>query len=100
MANAMAGTARQNDPSLSAPDVKRDVSDQQLLGRFVARRDESAFAELLQRHGGAVWGVCRRVLGQEQDAEDAFQAVCLILARRAASIRKSLHVQWAGFMPG
>jgi RNA polymerase sigma factor (sigma-70 family) len=76
----------------SAPDAgtgSRDISDQHLLARFVTRRDEGAFALLVQRHGGTVLGVCRRILGQHQDAEDAFQAVFIVLARKAASIRKS-----------
>jgi len=69
-------------------DDKRDVSDRQLLEQFVARRDETAFAGLVERHGKTVWGVCRRMLHQEQDAEDAFQAVFLTLAHSAASIRQ------------
>jgi RNA polymerase sigma factor (sigma-70 family) len=60
-------------------------SDAQLLARFAARRDETAFAELLQRHGGMVLGVCRRLLGDRHEAEDAFQATFLVLARKAGA---------------
>src|SRR5262249_10588813 len=62
-----------------------DQSDAQLLERFAARRDEGAFTALLERHGPMVFGVCRRVLRHEQDAEDAFQATFLVLARKAGS---------------
>jgi RNA polymerase sigma factor (sigma-70 family) len=68
--------------------VAEESSDEQLLERYVTRRDEGAFGCLLKRYGGMVLHVCRRVLHHPQDAEDAFQATFLLLARNAKSIRK------------
>ncbi len=65
----------------------KGLSDAQLLQRFVTARDETAFAALMQRHGRTVLGVCQHVLRHAQDAEDAFQATFLVLARKAGSIR-------------
>src|SRR5262245_59890399 len=63
-------------------------SDQQLLADFAARRDETAFAELVRRHGALVLATCRRVLGDSNAADDVFQATFMVLARKAGSIRK------------
>ncbi len=62
-------------------------SDAALIARFAVDRDEDAFALLLRRHGPTVYGVCKRVLGNSHDADDAFQAVFVILARRAHGLR-------------
>src|SRR5216683_4596256 len=64
------------------------LTDQQLLARFIARKDESAFAALVRRHGPMILGLCRRLLHHVQDAEDVVQATFLVLARKAAAIRK------------
>jgi RNA polymerase sigma factor (sigma-70 family) len=71
--------------SAAQPSVDR-VSDAELLARFVRNRDSAAFELLFWRHGPMIWGVCRRLLGNSPDAEDAYQAVFVILARKAASI--------------
>ena len=62
------------------------LTDSQLLDRFVRHRNEAAFSALVERHGPMVMGICRRLLCNSHDAEDAFQATFLVLVRRAEAI--------------
>jgi RNA polymerase sigma factor (sigma-70 family) len=83
------GTILRYVRNLVEAEVVQGTCDGEILRRFVANRDEQAFAVLLQRHAQTVWGVCYHLLRKEQDAEDAFQATFLLLARKASSIRKA-----------
>src|SRR5262249_33296709 len=81
---------RVKPPGDSDPDT-----DGELLARFATRRDEAAFAALMRRHGPMVLGVCRRVLADTHDADDAVQATFLILVRKAGSLRRpELRGNW------
>jgi RNA polymerase sigma factor (sigma-70 family) len=73
---------------LIGPPGDEPASDGRLLDRFVRLRDENAFVALMRRHGPMVLGICQRVLGDVHEAEDAFQATFLVLARKAGSIRR------------
>ena len=73
-----------------AEELVDPLTDEQLLDWFLNRDDglaEEAFRAIVLRHGPMVLGVCRHILNQLQDAEDAFQATFLVLARKASSIR-------------
>ena len=69
-------------------------TDRELLEQYVACWDEAAFVGLLRRHGPMVLGVCRRVLRNQADAEDAFQATFLVLVRKADAIRSANVGSW------
>jgi len=72
---------------LAGPCAAAELSDRDLLERFANCREEAAFAALVRRHGPLVLHVCRRLLRQEQDAEDVFQAAFFVLAKKAKSVR-------------
>ncbi|HEX4607454.1 MAG TPA: sigma factor, partial [Urbifossiella sp.] len=80
---------RQAEYLTAGPDGSPDGD---LVRRFAATRDEPAFAELVRRHGPMVWAACRHLLPDHADAEDAFQATFLALARSAGSIRAAAAV--------
>ena len=88
MTNAPLNQAVRQIRQLAEISATETRSDGDLLGDFLSRHDETAFTALVRRYGPLVLGVCRHVLRHEQDAEDAFQATFLVLARSAASIRK------------
>lgn len=91
----MAGGLTRFLQSLAAEQHRRATGDGELLRQFVARRDQAAFTALVQRHGPLVQGVCRRILHDDADVQDAFQATFLVLARRAHSVgRPELLAHW------
>src|SRR5262245_13198775 len=78
--------------------AQADQSDRQLIEQILARWDESALAVLIGRHGPMVYRVCQRVLQQEQDTEDAFQATWIVLAQKLHTVRK--HDSLASWLHG
>jgi RNA polymerase sigma factor (sigma-70 family) len=97
MTNPSLGCVLHHLRQAAAPSAEQR-SDSELLHAFVSRRDEASFAALVRRHAALVLRVCRHVLGHEQDAEDAFQATFLVLARKAPSIHKQASL--ASFLHG
>jgi RNA polymerase sigma factor (sigma-70 family) len=89
MTSERLGAVKDDYRSLWEAGTVSGLSDAQLLERFAAQRDDQAFAALVARHGPLVWAVCRSILRDPHDVEDAFQATFLILARKA-------HTLWIG----
>src|SRR5262245_2025680 len=86
-------TRDQESPAFASP--SGSGTDREFLDRFIANRDEGAFAALVERHGPMVLEVCRRVLKDLHEAEDACQATFLVLARKAGSLRRpELLANW------
>src|SRR6266487_5833028 len=87
MATTAFGTVLHNLRRSLLRQEEAGLTDGDLLECFITGHDEEAFEALMRQHGPMVLGVCRRVLRNEADAEDAFQATFLVLVRKAASIR-------------
>jgi len=92
MASGATGAVLRHLERLFASGTVSGLSEGQLLERFVTRRDEAAFEALVSRHGPMVLGVCRRLLRDPNDVDDAFQATFLVLVRKAGSLRRREQV--------
>jgi RNA polymerase sigma factor (sigma-70 family) len=88
MTTIQAGIVLRHIRDLATTGTTTGPADRQLLARFASQREQSAFELLVRRHGPMVLGVCRRILGNRHDAEDAFQATFLVLAHKAGSIAR------------
>jgi RNA polymerase sigma factor (sigma-70 family) len=88
MTNEPASAATSFLRPILGQDSGGDLTDRDLLKRFVTDRDGAAFAALVQRHGPMVLGVCRRLLHDAHEAEDAFQATFLVLVHKARSLSR------------
>lgn len=98
MAHEQLGAVLRYVRDIAATGKTADQSDGALLRAFATTNDQVAFAELVKRHGPLVLTVCRRALHDLPDAEDAFQATFLLLARKAASLRRVTSL--AGWLHG
>src|SRR5262245_52546618 len=95
MGNGPLGTVLRQIRQLVGSRVAAELTDGHLLERFAKQRDEAAFEALLRRHGPLVLGVCRRILPNTHDADDAFQATFLVLVRKAGSLgRRGSVAPW------
>jgi DNA-directed RNA polymerase specialized sigma24 family protein len=88
MSNKRLGTVLRHIHSMVDAQSLAGATDGQLLARFASQRQEAAFAALLRRHGPMVLGVCRRLLDDPHEVEDAFQATFLVLVKKARVLRE------------
>ncbi|MHC5543773.1 RNA polymerase sigma factor, partial [Singulisphaera rosea] len=88
MAEEPSGAMHKDLQTLFSAGRPGDLTDGQLLERFVDQRDALAFERLVERHGAMVLRVCRAILNDSHDAQDAFQATFLVLVKKAQSIRR------------
>jgi RNA polymerase sigma factor (sigma-70 family) len=88
MANGTATLLIRSLQDLAGTPGAHELPDCELVERFAEHGDGEAFAALVRRHGAMVLGVCRRIIGHEQDAEDVFQAVFLVLSRKAGGLHR------------
>ena len=86
MLPSTARAARANGASMKLSEL-RGLADGPLLARFFEAHDDAAFTVLIERYGPLVFGVCRRILTDANDAEDAFQATFLVLVRKGGTLR-------------
>jgi RNA polymerase sigma factor (sigma-70 family) len=95
MSGSRSGSVLGQFHSLFGRGTLNGMSEALLLERFVAHKDEEAFEALIARHGPMVLGICRRMLDDPRDVEDAFQATFLVLVRKAGSLRdRDLLANW------
>jgi DNA-directed RNA polymerase specialized sigma24 family protein len=95
MASGQQSVVLRHVHKLMGAQALEELTDGQLLERYIGRQEEVAFTALVRRHGPMVLGVCRRVLGNWHIAEDAFQATFLVLFRRARSLdRRGSMANW------
>ena len=93
MGSTLSGTVQQWSRTLAIDELAK-CNDAELLRRYIVERHDVSFAALVRRHGPMVFAVCRRMLNQHADAEDATQAVFIVLMRRAKDVRPAELSRW------
>src|SRR5260370_335251 len=97
MATAQLSSVLQHLRTMAHARIYEDTSDRELLERFLVQREEPAFVAMLKRHGPMVLQVCRRIQGNEHDAEDTFQATFLLLRSEERRVGKECRSRWSPY---